>query len=30
VPNVHWGSLIAGVILAIVAQQFLARRKVAG
>lgn len=25
-PNIHWGSLIAGVILAVVAQQLLARR----
>lgn len=25
-PNVHWGSLIAGVILAVVAQNLLARR----
>lgn len=25
-PTVHWGSLIAGVILAVVAQQLLARR----
>lgn len=25
-PNIHWGSLIAGVIIAVVAQQLLARR----
>lgn len=25
-PNIHWGSLIAGIIVALVAQQVLARR----
>lgn len=25
-PTIHWGSLIAGVVLALVAQQVLARR----